>query len=81
MNKPTPYPTTAALIADLRRIIEDRGIVAVAARAGLTRDGLTKILRRPSTRGFDRLSKVCEAAGMRLVVTMEPVEPEQKGTA
>ena len=67
------YTTTAALIEALRAKVAEQGIVAVSRRAGLTRDGLHKILTRPTTRGFDPIARVCEAVGFRLVATLEPI--------
>jgi DNA-binding phage protein len=77
---PTTYTTTAALVAALREHVSQQGIVAVSRRAGLTRDGLHKILTRPTTRGFDPISRVCEAVGFRMVATLEPLPAEEVKT-
>ncbi len=48
-----------------------RGMSAVAAQSGLTREALYKALRASSQPRFDTIARVCKALGVRLVAQVD----------
>ena len=57
----------AALADALGTIARARGMAAVAAQAGLTREALYKALRPTAQPRFDTIQRVCKALGVKLV--------------
>lgn len=62
-----PDSTPAVLAAALGDIAKARGMSAVAAQAGLTREALYKALRPDSHPRFETIARVCNALGVKLV--------------
>ena len=51
----------------LNVVARARGMTAVAAQSGLTREALYKALRPQSQPRFDTIYRICKALGVRLV--------------
>ena len=57
----------ALLAVTLGDIAKARGMTEIAKSTGLTREALYKALRADAQPGFDTVSKVCAALGVKLV--------------